>query len=43
MAANGKRSNKYHEKVKINASFEEVIKLMVTGNPKPKVKVKSTK
>lgn len=40
MANTGKRPNKYDEKVKINTSFEEVIKLMVSGNPKPKIKGK---
>lgn len=43
MTNTGKRPNKYNEKVKITASFEEVIKLMVSGNPKPKVKGKSSK
>jgi len=40
MANTVKRPSKYDEKIKINASFEEVIKLMVSGNPKPKSKGK---
>lgn len=41
MATTKKRPDKYNEKVKINASFEEIIKLIVSGNPKPKIKGKS--
>lgn len=29
-----KRPKKYETKLKLNASFEEVVKLIVSGNPK---------
>jgi hypothetical protein len=33
-----KRASKYDEKLAINASFEDVIKISVAGNPAPKPK-----
>ena len=36
--AQKKRADKYDSKLAINGSFEDVIKVMVTGNPAPKPK-----
>jgi hypothetical protein len=38
-----KRADKYDEKLAINGSFEEVIKVMVTPTPAPKKVDKSKK
>ena len=33
-----KKKSKYHTRLKVNASFDEVLELAVKGNPKPKKK-----